>query len=189
MGNRRCSPKKQPWDLRGRVYRFPDGNNLEELQNLMSARFGKWQIYSPFKAVSLVRVPYRTLKYHRRRVKRNITRASYTRNSGFDSHSCYYISPIAAMLGRNLFLKEVFIIIPITKQERDWLYEHGVPYGENGISRTNSHHKRYFLTCTRNNLNMVRLYHQSLQILSPTKSKEEKENNNGKKPRFYKKHH
>lgn len=68
--------------------------------------------------------------------------------------------------------KEGFFIIPITKKERDWLYEHGVPYGENGISRTNTHHKHYFLTCTKRNLNMVRQF-RKIQL------KEKKGESNG----------
>ena len=58
-----------------------------------------------------------------------------------------------------IFLEsEWIIIIPITKQERDYLVKNGVRYGENGISKTKGHYKNYYLCTSRNNMILLNQY-------------------------------
>ena len=42
--------------------------------------------------------------------------------------------------------KEGFIIIKISKQEKDYLIANGIGYGENGIKSSSSHHKSWYVT-------------------------------------------
>ena len=48
------------------------------------------------------------------------------------------------------------ILIKISKEIAQELNRnYGVPYGENGISRTHGHHKKYFLCESRKNLSLL----------------------------------
>ena len=46
-------------------------------------------------------------------------------------------------------------MIKISNEEAKKLNKLGVPYGENGISHTHSHHKHYFLCESKKNISMI----------------------------------
>lgn len=52
-------------------------------------------------------------------------------------------------------------MIKITKEEAKYLASKGVPYGENGISRTYSHHKHYYIAETNRNTKLLSDYKKS----------------------------
>lgn len=54
-------------------------------------------------------------------------------------------------------------MISISKNETKWLREHGVKMGENGISRTHSHHVNYFLCESERNLELLKQYNDEIR--------------------------
>ena len=53
----------------------------------------------------------------------------------------------------------VNIILPISKNEMEFLVKNGVRFGEDGISHTTSRHRRnYFLCMSRKNMELHRKY-------------------------------
>jgi hypothetical protein len=59
-------------------------------------------------------------------------------------------------------MKEGKIIIPITKQEAEYLANvKNVKFGENGISHTYGHHRHYYLCENRYNLCVLKEYRKS----------------------------
>ena len=46
-------------------------------------------------------------------------------------------------------------MIKISREESKLLAKMGVPYGENGISHTHSHNKKYFVAETKRNLALL----------------------------------
>ena len=51
--------------------------------------------------------------------------------------------------------KEENNLIKVSRKEVAQLVKMGVVYGENGISRTHGHHKKYFLCESRKNLSLL----------------------------------
>lgn len=54
--------------------------------------------------------------------------------------------------------KEGFIIIKISKQEKDYLIANGIGYGENGIKSTTGHHKSWRVTESKRCMYLLREY-------------------------------
>ena len=54
--------------------------------------------------------------------------------------------------------KEGFIIIKISKQEKDYLIANGIGYGENGIKSTSTHHKSWRVTESKRCMYLLREY-------------------------------
>lgn len=54
--------------------------------------------------------------------------------------------------------KEGFVIIKISKQEKDYLIANGIGYGENGIKSTSTHHKSWRVTESKRCMYLLREY-------------------------------
>lgn len=50
------------------------------------------------------------------------------------------------------------MMIKIDKKERDWLVNNGVRVGSEGVSRTYSHYKHYYLCENKHNMLMHKKY-------------------------------
>ena len=55
-------------------------------------------------------------------------------------------------------------MIRINKRERDYLASIGLWYGENGISRTYSHNKSYYLCESKENKKALRDYYEKIGL-------------------------
>ena len=62
------------------------------------------------------------------------------------------VSPTTILLCGKYKTKDVFIIVKISKAERDKLVSMGVPVGSNGISKTHSHFTSWYLCESRWNM-------------------------------------
>lgn len=59
--------------------------------------------------------------------------------------------------------KKENIIVLITQYEKDYLVNHGVKFGENGISKTiSSRRPKYYLAETYNNLSLLKKYRKEI---------------------------
>lgn len=65
---------------------------------------------------------------------------------------------------RNLKRKVCINIVFITKQEKEYLVKHGVPYAEGGVSHSESCHKRkkFYLCETPHNMRLLENYRKKL---------------------------
>ena len=65
---------------------------------------------------------------------------------------------------RNLKRKVCINIVLITKQEKEYLVKHGVPYAEGGVSHSESCHKRkkFYLCETPHNMRLLENYRKKL---------------------------
>lgn len=84
---------------------------------------------------------------------------------GFKSYYPNYLSLL--QIQRNLKRKVCINIVLITKQEKEYLVKHGVPYAEGGVSHSESCHKRkkFYLCENARNMRLLenyrkRLYHR-----------------------------
>lgn len=71
---------------------------------------------------------------------------------------------LCVWLQRNLKRKVCINIVLITKQEKEYLVKHGVPYAEGGVSHSESCHKRkkFYLCETPHNMRLLENYRKKL---------------------------